>query len=424
MSLTLYDVAHYVSWNGYTEDMKRYVEVDKQAWNNDEFWFPYMINLTYGKHKKTRIQIICEHARAFYYDETFAKECGWLFPALHLMRIKELLARKAKPDVKDAEGFTPLSICCRAGGAQRIPIIEALLDAGADVNQQTDCITTPIHFAAYNGYTDIVNLLIKRGANIVIADRFGIAPIHSAAQNGHEEVVKILLKHGESIDVIDDSGHNCITMALLRNKPKMILFLHSLGCPILPGSIELCIEHNLENLIPMLVKLGASCNERTIDGYSMFEVVLIHKNWKAADYLCKYGIDMNAPMHETHPLSTTTLLDYAICMGEFKLFKILCDNNIDLNYSHPVLTEGETALMTIIHINIYENNKSSMMKYIDEVLSHNNIDLEKRSEDGNEETALEMAERRGALDIVCQLQRYKLKQKFTKKRLRHSRARN
>ena len=109
---------------------------------------------------------------------------------------------------------------------------------------------------------------------------------------------------------------------------------------------------------------------------------------------------------------------------DFKLFKILCDNNVDLNYSHPVYTEGETALMTIIHTNIYENTQSDRMKYIVEVLSKNNIDLEKRSEDANNETALEMAQRRGALDIICQLQRYKLKQKFAKKRLRQSRARN
>jgi len=177
MSLTLYDVAHYVSWNGYTEDTKRYVETCKEAWNNDEFWFPNMLKLKYGPLQKTRLQIICENAHSFYYDSSslYNKYYGrsHFNPIINpIKRVKELLARGPKPiihDVKDLKGDSPLTVSCKGGGEHRIEIIEALLAAGANVNQETSCGMTPLYLAAYNGHTKItVCHFIKTSPTILI----------------------------------------------------------------------------------------------------------------------------------------------------------------------------------------------------------------------------------------------------------------
>ena len=58
---------------------------------------------------------------------------------------------------------------------------------------------TPLHEAAYHGQTEVLELLLKQGADINAKDRFGKTPLHWAAKNGKTEVVELLLKNGADI---------------------------------------------------------------------------------------------------------------------------------------------------------------------------------------------------------------------------------
>jgi ankyrin repeat protein len=50
--------------------------------------------------------------------------------------------------------------------------------------------------AAAKGYTDVVKLLLERGANIEAMDNHGNTALFSAAALGRTEVVKLLLEKG------------------------------------------------------------------------------------------------------------------------------------------------------------------------------------------------------------------------------------
>ncbi len=50
-----------------------------------------------------------------------------------------------------------------------------------------------LRLAAFNGRTDVVKVLLKKGAQCK-ANRYGWTPLHYAAYNGHLEVMKVLLK--------------------------------------------------------------------------------------------------------------------------------------------------------------------------------------------------------------------------------------
>ena len=51
---------------------------------------------------------------------------------------------------------------------------------------------TPLHFAAYNGHTAIVEALITAGAVVNQANDYIETPLHLADQKGHTEIVEIL----------------------------------------------------------------------------------------------------------------------------------------------------------------------------------------------------------------------------------------
>jgi ankyrin repeat protein len=58
---------------------------------------------------------------------------------------------------------------------------------------------TPLHVAAKWGKTNMVSLLLEKGANIESKTRDGLTPLHCAARSGHEQVVDMMLERGAPI---------------------------------------------------------------------------------------------------------------------------------------------------------------------------------------------------------------------------------
>ncbi len=85
-------------------------------------------------------------------------------------RIKALVAGGANPNQRGGvNGWTPLE---HAVHKNQITSVQALLDAGADPNAANPSGVTPLIMASGYGYTPIVQLLLKRGANPRLIDKF------------------------------------------------------------------------------------------------------------------------------------------------------------------------------------------------------------------------------------------------------------
>jgi ankyrin repeat protein len=68
------------------------------------------------------------------------------------------------------------------------------LKTGPDINKPDNTGWTPINRASYNGYTEIVKLLLAQpGIDFNKADNNGRTPINYASWNGHTEIAKLLL---------------------------------------------------------------------------------------------------------------------------------------------------------------------------------------------------------------------------------------
>ena len=93
--------------------------------------------------------------------------------------IRALLAHGTDPNQPAGNnGWTPL---LHAVHKHQIASVGALLDGGADINRMSPDRTTPLMMAAGYGYTDIVELLLERGADPRIADGGGFHAIDLAA---------------------------------------------------------------------------------------------------------------------------------------------------------------------------------------------------------------------------------------------------
>jgi len=69
---------------------------------------------------------------------------------------------RANVDTIGNEGWTPLQYAAREGHSE---VLSLLLDHGADANARTGDHRTALHLAAAHGRVNIVEVLLKRGAD-------------------------------------------------------------------------------------------------------------------------------------------------------------------------------------------------------------------------------------------------------------------
>ncbi|CAN0153274.1 unnamed protein product, partial [Pylaiella littoralis] len=95
--------------------------------------------------------------------------------------VSTLLAAKAKVNVKDARGSSPLHIACQLG---HVHIVNTLIVYSASLGSKNAELMTPLHIASLNFRTKIVSVLLRenQGAMVMSEDARGWTPLHYACR--------------------------------------------------------------------------------------------------------------------------------------------------------------------------------------------------------------------------------------------------
>jgi len=97
---------------------------------------------------------------------------------------------------------------------------ENALVKGADVNaldtRKSKSGRRPLNWAAFNGHTKIVKLLLDNGADINAKNKTGFTPIHHAVENNQKEVVLQLKKAGADLTIPNKNGKKPVDTAILK----------------------------------------------------------------------------------------------------------------------------------------------------------------------------------------------------------------
>ena len=97
---------------------------------------------------------------------------------------------------------------------QAVAMLTALLEAGADVNSRNEYGFTALHIATYKGDNDSVKLLLAQpGIKLDQPNDDSDTALMMAAEHGHAEIVEMLLKAGADPRVADIGGETAMTRA-------------------------------------------------------------------------------------------------------------------------------------------------------------------------------------------------------------------
>jgi ankyrin repeat protein len=160
---------------------------------------------------------------------------GGLRGADKLAFVKHLLERGANPNAEitrnprrfggggsNLVGGTPFLLAAMAGD---VPVMRALLDAGADPLKATKQGTTPLMLAAGLGVIQgvdrvppdaalaAVTLCIDRGGNVRAVNALGETALHGAVYRGSNPIVHLLVDRGADISAEDKSGRTPLSLA-------------------------------------------------------------------------------------------------------------------------------------------------------------------------------------------------------------------
>ncbi|KAK5955072.1 hypothetical protein OHC33_003751 [Knufia fluminis] len=106
---------------------------------------------------------------------------------------------------KDKVGRTPLARACNDGDLEGAKARFA--ERPEDLHEQDNAKNTPLQIASIEGWEEVVEFLLSKGAEVNVKNIDGDSPLIDAVENGHVPVIKLLLRNGANARMANTKGY-------------------------------------------------------------------------------------------------------------------------------------------------------------------------------------------------------------------------
>jgi ankyrin repeat protein len=197
------------------------------------------------------------------------------------------------------DGTTPLHQAVQRDDLQ---IVDRLIRSGADARAANRYGVTPLYIACMNGHAGIVERLLGAGADPNTAMPDGETVLMTAARTGNVDVVKTLLARGADVRARERSrGQTALMWAAAENNAGVIKALIDAGADMNErsrgGSFTpylFAVRAGHIDASRTLIEAGAKVDETLPDGTSALVLATINAHYELAAFLVDTGANPNA----------------------------------------------------------------------------------------------------------------------------------
>jgi len=173
--------------------------------------------------------------------------------------------------------------------------VKALITSST-INTQNEEGHTPLYAAIDQDHLEVVELLVAKGADVKITDKYGYTPLHVAASHGQKEIVALLLFAGASVnDQKNQDGVTPLHMAALWGREETAGFLIEQGANVNAKSksgqtsLHLAVSWNRTEMVQLLITKGADVNAKDAKGKTALSIAEAKGNKELVDLLFANG---------------------------------------------------------------------------------------------------------------------------------------
>jgi ankyrin repeat protein len=235
-----------------------------------------------------------------------------------------------------------------------VQAVELLLDMGAEINQESPLedskATTalPLSQAAESRRSDIVKLLLGRGANVHGRNSSGWNVLHAAAKGGDVSTIQLLAEqYNVGIEVRSkgekDKGFTLLMIAVGQGKEAAIRHLKCLKADLKAtdntgrGLLHLAVNRNDLKTVQLLVDLGVQTGTMDDDR----NTPLHHAATEGYQEIAGFLIKETPGLVNSENQDRETPLDSAAEAGSVNILELLVENGARVDLPN---NEGATAL--------------------------------------------------------------------------------